>query len=40
MLWWGVASVTSVGWFLFAQVFFVVVVVGIGGHAVLVRASS
>ncbi|CAD6577148.1 MAG: hypothetical protein TREMPRED_001869 [Tremellales sp. Tagirdzhanova-0007] len=36
MLWWGVASVTGVGWFLFAQVFFVVVVVGIGGHAVLV----
>jgi len=36
MLWWGVMSVVGVGWVLFVQVFVVVVVVGIGGHAVLV----
>jgi hypothetical protein len=36
MLWWGVMTVTGVGWILFGQVFFVVVVVGLGGQAVLV----
>ena len=36
LLWWGVMSVTGVGWVLFAQVFVVVVVVGIGGHTVVV----
>jgi len=36
MLWWGVIAVTGVGWFLLLQVFFVVVVVGIGGLAVVV----
>lgn len=35
MLWWGVMTVTGVGWVLFAQVFFVVVIVGLGGHVVL-----
>jgi hypothetical protein len=36
LLWWGVMSVLAVGWALIAQVFFVVVVVGIGGQAVMV----
>ena len=36
LLWWGVMTVTGVGWFLLVQVFVVVVVVGIGGQAVLV----
>ena len=39
MLWWGVITVTGVGWILFLQVFFVVVVVGVGGHAVVVSVS-
>ena len=36
LLWWGVMTVTGVGWFLLVQVFVVVVVVGVGGQAVLV----
>ncbi|ORY33436.1 hypothetical protein BCR39DRAFT_520050, partial [Naematelia encephala] len=36
MLWWGVMTVVGVGWFLFLQVFVIVVIVGIGGQAVLV----
>lgn len=37
MLWWGVLVVTAVGWVLLLQVFFVVVIVGLGGAVVLVR---
>lgn len=39
MLWWGVMTVTGVGWFLFGQVIFVVAVVGVGGQAVLVSTA-
>lgn len=39
MLWWGVMTVTGVGWFLFFQMFVVMFVVGIGGHAVVVRVA-
>ncbi|KAK8853222.1 hypothetical protein IAR55_003924 [Kwoniella newhampshirensis] len=35
MLWWGVMSVTGVGWFFIAQVLVMVLVVGIGGSVVL-----
>ncbi|WWD19637.1 hypothetical protein CI109_104099 [Kwoniella shandongensis] len=35
MLWWGVMSVTGVGWFLLAQVLVMILVVGIGGSVVL-----
>lgn len=36
MLWWGVMTVVGIGWILLAQVFFVIIVVGLGGQAVLV----
>jgi hypothetical protein len=39
MLWWGVMTVVGIGWILLAQVFFVIVVVGLGGQAVLVSLS-
>lgn len=35
-LWWGVMTVTGVGWVLLLQVFLVMFIVGIGGHAVVV----
>jgi hypothetical protein len=37
LLWWGVMTVVGVGYFLLAQVFVVVIIVGIGGQAMLVR---
>ena len=40
LLWWGVMVITGVGWILFAQIFFVVAVVGIGGHVVVVRYTN
>ncbi|WVR07666.1 hypothetical protein IAU60_004708 [Kwoniella sp. DSM 27419] len=36
MLWWGVMTVTGVGWFLLAQILLVVVFVGLGGPVMLV----
>jgi hypothetical protein len=36
MLWWGVMTVTGVGWFLFGQIVVVVLVIGVGGPAILV----
>ena len=36
MLWWGVMTVTGVGWFLFGQIIIVVLVIGVGGPAILV----
>jgi hypothetical protein len=36
MLWWGVMTVTGVGWFLLLQLFVVVFVVGLGGQAIIV----
>jgi hypothetical protein len=36
MLWWGVITVTGVGWFLFGQVIVVVLIIGVGGPAILV----
>ncbi|WVW86194.1 hypothetical protein I302_108236 [Kwoniella bestiolae CBS 10118] len=35
MLWWGVMTVTGVGWFLLAQMILVILVVGVGGTVVL-----
>ncbi|ORX40579.1 hypothetical protein BD324DRAFT_647504 [Kockovaella imperatae] len=40
LLWWAVMTVTGVGWFLIAQMFVVVVIVGIGGQAILVLLRS
>ena len=40
LLWWGVMTVTGVGWFLIGQLFVVLVVVGIGGQAVVVSSVS
>jgi len=36
MLWWGVMTVTGVGWFLFGQIVVVVLIIGVGGPAILV----
>lgn len=36
MLWWGIMTVVGVGWVLFAQVFFIAVIVGLGGHVMFV----
>jgi hypothetical protein len=36
MLWWGVMTVTGVGWFLFGQIIVVVLIIGVGGPAILV----
>jgi hypothetical protein len=35
MLWWGVMTVTGVGWFLFGQIIIVVLFIGVGGPAIL-----
>ncbi|OCF77329.1 hypothetical protein I204_01317 [Kwoniella mangroviensis CBS 8886] len=35
MLWWGVMTVTGVGWVLLAQMIFVIVIVGIGGTVLM-----
>jgi hypothetical protein len=39
MLWWGVMTVTGVGWFLFGQILLVVLFIAIGGSAILVSPS-
>ena len=39
MLWWGVMTVTGVGWFLFGQIVVVVLVIGVGGPAILVSPA-
>jgi hypothetical protein len=40
MLWWGVMAVTGVGWFLFGQIILVVLVIGVGGPAILARPHN
>jgi hypothetical protein len=39
MLWWGVMTVVGIGWILLVQIFFVIVIVGLGGQAVLVSTG-
>ena len=39
-LWWGVMTVTAVGWALIFHVFFIVFVVGLGGPVMMVGPSS
>lgn len=39
LLWWGVMLVVGIGYILLAQIFFVVVIVGLGGAIVLVSSA-